>query len=123
MLARRDLSQLGEIVDESAIFRSPMAYPPYPGHAIVCLVLRTAAEVFEDFKYQREFHSTHDAVLEFSARVGAKKVKGVDIIHFNEAGLIAEFEVMVRPMSGLAALGEAMAARIGPMVNAAKKSA
>jgi hypothetical protein len=122
MIAKNDLSELPSIVAEKVVFRSPMAYPPYPTRDIVCLVLRTAASVFEDFVYHREFVSgPNDVVLEFSARVGDKKLKGVDIIRFDEAGKIAEFEVMVRPANALAALGEAMGARIGPAVNAAKK--
>jgi hypothetical protein len=122
MMAAKDLSDLPSIVAEKAIFRSPVAYPPYPTRDVVCLVLRTAASVFEDFVYHREFVAgPNDVVLEFSARVGDKKLKGVDIIRFDEAGQIVEFEVMVRPANGLMALGEAMGARIGPVVNAAKK--
>ena len=122
MMANNDFSDLPSIVAEKAIFRSPMAYPPYPTRDVVCLVLRTAASVFEDFVYHREFVAgPSDVVLEFSARVGDKKLKGVDIIHFDETGLIAEFEVMVRPANGLMALGQAMGARIGPAVNEAKK--
>jgi len=121
MIARRDLTELGTIVAENVIFRSPMAHKPYPGHQIVCIVLRAAYEVFEDFTYHREFTSRHDAALEFSARVGDKKLKGIDLIHFDEAGLIAEFEVMVRPGSGLAALAQAMEPRVGAAVAEAKK--
>jgi SnoaL-like domain len=122
MIANDDLSDLASIVAEKAIFRSPMAYPPYPTRDVVCLVLRTAASVFEDFVYHREFAAgPNDVVLEFSARVGDKKLKGVDIIRFDEAGRIAEFEVMVRPANALAALGQAMGARIGPVVNESKK--
>ena len=122
MMANNDFSDLPSIVAEKAIFRSPMAYPPYPTRDVVCLVLRTAASVFEDFVYHREFVAgPSDVVLEFSARVGDKKLKGVDIIRFDETGLIAEFEVMVRPANGLMALGQAMGARIGPAVNEAKK--
>jgi hypothetical protein len=113
MIARRDLSDLPSIVAPDAIFRSPVAYPPYPGRDAVCIVLRAAAAVFEDFAYHREFVGTHDVALEFSARIGDKKLKGLDLIHFNEAGLIQEFEVMVRPATGLMALGAAMQARLG----------
>jgi SnoaL-like domain len=122
MIAKEDLSNLASIVAEKAIFRSPMAYPPYPTRDVVCLVLQTAASVFEDFVYHREFVAgPNDVVLEFSARVGSKQLKGVDIIRFDEAGRIAEFEVMVRPANALMALGHAMGARIGPVVNEAKK--
>jgi hypothetical protein len=122
MMAKNDFSDLPSIVAEKAIFRSPMAYPPYPTREVVCLVLQTAASVFEDFAYHREFVAgPNDVVLEFSARVSDKRLKGVDIVRFDEAGLIAEFEVMVRPANAVAALGQAMGARIGPVVNEAKK--
>jgi hypothetical protein len=62
-------------------------------------------------------------VLEFSARIGDKKLKGVDLIHFDDDGRISEFEVMVRPANALAALGAAMGAKIGSVVGAAKKRA
>ncbi|MEX7508270.1 nuclear transport factor 2 family protein, partial [Acinetobacter baumannii] len=50
--------------------------------------------------------------LEFSADVGDKSLKGIDMIRFNEQGKIVDFEVMIRPMSGLAALAEQMGIRI-----------
>jgi hypothetical protein len=43
-------------------------------------------------------------------------VKGVDIIQFNAAGQIVDFEVMVRPASGLQALGAAMAQQLASAV-------
>ena len=114
MMAKNDFSELPSIVAEKALFRSPMAYSPYPTRNIVCLILRTAMSVYEDFVYHREFFSgLNDVVLEYSARVADKKLKGVEIIHFDEEGKIAEFEVMVRPTNAIVALGEAVDARIG----------
>jgi hypothetical protein len=55
--------------------------------------------------------------------VAGKQLKGIDLIRFDEAGLIVDFEVMVRPMSGLAALGEAMAKRVGGALPAFKGEA
>ena len=51
-------------------------------------------------------------MLEFSANVAGKALKGIDMLRLDEAGLIEEFEVMVRPMSGLQALGAEMGARL-----------
>lgn len=53
------------------------------------------------------------AILEFSAKVNVKELKGVDIITFDADGLITEFEVAVRPLSALQALAEEMGQRIG----------
>jgi len=40
-----------------------------------------------------------------------KSLKGIDMVRFNAQGKIIDFEVMIRPMSGLAALAEKMGAR------------
>ena len=115
MISSLELSELDEIIHEDAIFRSPMAHSPYHGGEALKMALSTVMTVFNDFTYHREFISNDglNIVLEFSARVNAKKIKGVDLIRFDEEGLIREFEVMIRPMSGLAALGEEMGKRIG----------
>lgn len=51
-------------------------------------------------------------VLEFSANVSEKKLKGIDMIQFNEQGQIIDFEVMLRPKSGLEALAVQMGQRM-----------
>jgi hypothetical protein len=44
----------------------------------------------------------------FEASVGDRRLQGVDILRFGSDGLIAELTVMVRPMSGMNALAQAM---------------
>jgi hypothetical protein len=120
MIASRDLSGLESIVAEDAVFRSPVANTPYPGKKVVCVVLRGAMNVFEDFVYHRELYdSENSACLEFAARVGDKTLKGIDLVKFDSDGKIVEFEVMVRPLTGVMALGEAMKANVGPAIKAA----
>ncbi|WP_447590932.1 nuclear transport factor 2 family protein [Aquipseudomonas campi] len=120
MVAAGDLSQLSELLHPQAVFRSPMAHTPYPGAQTVNLILNTVVKVFEDFVYHRELVSDDglNLVLEFSARVGERELKGIDMIRFDDAGKIVEFEVMVRPMSGLQALGEEMGRRLAPFLTA-----
>lgn len=114
MIAERDLSRLPALLHPQAVFRSPMAHKPYEGAAAVNLILNTVLKVFEDFRYHRELASAQgtDVVLEFSARVGERELKGIDMIRFDEAGKIVEFEVLIRPMSGLQALGDEMKRRL-----------
>lgn len=121
-IASQDLSRLPELLHPEAVFRSPMAHTPYPGAQAVNLILNTVLQVFQDFAYHRELASDDglNVVLEFSARVGGRDLKGIDMIRFDERGLIREFEVMVRPMSGLAALGEEMGRRLAPYLAAMK---
>ena len=122
MLGNRDLSALPELLDPQAVFRSPMAHTPYPGAPVVSMILNTVMTVFEDFAYHRELATADglNVILEFSARVGEKELKGIDMIRFNEQGRIVEFEVMVRPLSGLQALGEEMGRRLGAYLKASK---
>jgi len=122
MIAAGDLSRLPELLHPQAVFRSPMAFTPYESAAAVNLILNTVVRVFEDFGYHRELAGTDgtDVVLEFSARVGDRQLKGIDMIRFDETGLITDFEVMIRPMSGLQALGEEMGRRLAPQLAAMK---
>ncbi len=114
MIAHKDLSGLMSLLHPDAIFCSPMAFKPYSGANAVHFLLRNAFSIFENFKYHRELGTADglNLVLEFSAEVSGKSLKGIDLIRFDENGQIVEFEVMIRPMSGLQALGEQMAARI-----------
>jgi hypothetical protein len=90
------------------LFRSPVGLKLYPGRDLVCLLLRTAAGVFEDFKYHREFLDGENAALEFSEHIGDVKLKAVHLIRFNAAGRFVEIEKLVRP---------------GPQVKAARAAA
>ncbi len=74
------------------------------------------------FQYHREFITAdgHGVVLEFSANIGEKQLKGVDVIQFDDSGKIIEFEVMVRPFNALQALGEEMGKRLGSLLPAYK---
>ncbi|WP_375739030.1 nuclear transport factor 2 family protein [Pseudomonas boanensis] len=122
MLNQRDLAALPELLAANVVFRSPMAHTPYPGPAVVSTILNTVIEVFVDFTYHRQLVTADglSVVLEFSARVDGRELKGIDMIRFDEHGKIVEFEVMVRPMSGLQALGQEMGQRLGAYLAATK---
>lgn len=94
------------------VFRSPVAHTPYQGQDAVAFLLGNVIQVFQDFTYHREFISGDSVTLEFSARVGDLDLKGVDIIRLDDAGRIADFEVMVRPANALMALGQEMGQRL-----------
>lgn len=114
MIQAGDLSNLNDLLADDVIFRSPVAHKPYEGKQVVFFILTNVIQVFENFTYHREFYTEDgdNVVLEFSANVSGKSLKGIDMIQFNEQGKIIDFEVMVRPMSGLATLAEQMGERI-----------
>lgn len=114
MVAHGDLTKLSSILHAQAVFRSPVAHTPYSGAPVVTLILTTVAQVFTEFVYLRELATADglSVVLEFSAKVNGKQLKGIDMIRFNETGKIVEFEVMIRPLNALQALAEEMAQRL-----------
>lgn len=119
MVAAEDLSEVASLCAPDAVFRSPVAYTPYNGAALVAQFLQQALQVFEEFRYHRTFYAgDHSVVLEFSAKAGGKELKGIDMIRFDEDGRVIEFEVMVRPASGLQALGAEMMRRMTPLLGA-----
>ena len=97
------------------VFRSPVVFRPYEGRAAVETLLRAVAQVFEDFRYVRAIGApdARDHALVFRARVGEREIEGCDFLHTDDDGLIDDFFVMVRPLSGALALAEAMRAQLG----------
>ncbi|RFA25214.1 hypothetical protein CAI21_19795 [Alkalilimnicola ehrlichii] len=116
LLKRNAMEELDPLLSDDIIFRSPVAHTPYPGRAAIKLVLKNVNQVFQNFQYHRSFVSDcgTSVVLEFSAEVSGKSLKGIDVLRFDDEGKIVEFEVMVRPLSGLQALGAEMAKRMEP---------
>jgi SnoaL-like protein len=104
----KDFSAMEELFAEDVSFRSPVVFKPYEGREAIALLLGAVVEVFEDFRYTDQVETGDTAVLVFEARVGDRELNGVDVIRFDDDGRIGELMVMVRPMSGVNALAEAM---------------
>jgi hypothetical protein len=113
-LEARDIEGALALLAEDVVFRSPVVFKPYHGREAVAHVLRAVTRVFEDFRYEREIGApeARDHALVFSARVGDRELDGCDFLHTDEHGLIDDFCVMVRPLSGVLALAEAMKAEL-----------
>ena len=101
-----------EALADDVVFRSPVVYKPYEGKAAVSVLLNAVSQVFEDFRYIAELESEDGMALIFEARVGDRQVQGLDFLRFDADDKIREFTVMVRPMSGMHALADAMKAKL-----------
>ena len=109
----RDEAAIQAMLADDVVFTSPVAFKPYVGKPITAALLRGVLRIFEDFRYVREIADGNgrDHALVFETTVAGKKVNGCDFLHFNDDGLIDDFMVMVRPLSGATALSEAMGAQ------------
>jgi hypothetical protein len=107
-----DPEAVTEALAEDVVFRSPVVFKPYEGRPVVAAVLTQGAmNVFEDFRYVEQLEDDDVAMLIFEARVGDRRLDGLDLLRFDDDGKVRELMVMVRPMSGMNTLAEAMARR------------
>jgi hypothetical protein len=113
-----DLDAALATLHDDVTFHSPAVHKAYQGKDTVSVLLRLVAETFEDFRYTDEMAGSGDDPvhgLVFRARVGDREVEGLDLLRIGADGLVEDFTVMIRPLSGLIALAQAM----GPKVEAA----
>ncbi|MEA2482955.1 MAG: hypothetical protein QOC55_902 [Thermoleophilaceae bacterium] len=108
----RDIDAAVALLAPDVTFNSPVAHRPFEGSEAVGGVLRAVFETFEDFEYTDELRQGDTHALVFRARVGDKQLQGLDLLRMNAEGLIEDFTVMVRPASGLMALGAAMGPKV-----------
>ncbi len=104
----KDVAALEAVLADDVVFRSPAVHKPYEGKQTTLVILRAVVTVFEDFRYTRTYEGPEGTVLAFEAKVGDKQLQGADYVHVDDDGLVDELTVMVRPLSGLNALVEAM---------------
>ena len=107
-----DLAAMEAALHPDVVFRSPAVHAPYEGRERTIELLGHALEVFEDFRYLHDVSAGDTQALVFAARVGDRELQGLDLVRTGADGLVTELTVMVRPLSGLAALAQAMAARL-----------
>jgi len=108
---------LAAITREDAVFHSPVVHTPQQGRAKVVGYLAAAGVVLntDKFRYVREFSDGNQALLEFVTELDGIHINGVDIITFDDDGLIQDFKVMVRPLKAINKVWELMGAQLaGP---------
>ena len=109
-----DIDAALALFSEGATLDSPVAFKPFVGTEAIGVVLRAIFETFEDFRYTDDLGGEAGVhALVFSARVEDKSVQGLDLIRSVDPGRITNLTVMIRPLSGLIAVAEAMAPKVG----------
>ena len=105
---------LRNIMREDAVFHSPVVHTPQKGRPIVVAYLTAAGQTLgnESFQYLREVVDGNTAVLEFQTEMDGIQVNGIDMITFDDEGLITDFKVMVRPLKAVNKVWEMMGAQL-----------
>lgn len=114
---QNDPTLLEALLDDGAVFESPVVHTPQVGKAITLKYLLGAANVLngEGFRYLNEWYGENSAILEFASEVDGVKINGVDMIWWNDAGQITHFKVMIRPLKAINMLHQKMGAMLASM--------
>jgi hypothetical protein len=114
LLKDKDPKALQALLHDDVVFHSPVVHTPQHGKALTHMYLMAAFHVLtsENFTYVREVCDGNDAVLEFQTVVDGITINGVDMITCDDAGLITDFKVMVRPLKAINLLHQKMMAML-----------
>lgn len=101
---------LDAMLHEDCVFLSPVVFTPQQGKAATMSYLLAAGGAFDntDFRYISKIETDNRAVMEFECTMDGKYVNGIDIIDYDDDGLITQFKVLVRPLQAVNAVWEQM---------------
>ena len=114
LVKTRNARGLRDLLADDVVFHSPVVHTPQAGRAVTTQYLAAAFQVFfnASFRYVREVVGPRDAVLEFQVEIDGITVNGVDMIRWNDEGLITDFKVMIRPLKAINLIHQKMAAML-----------
>ena len=115
-IERRDLDGMVATLADDVVLHSPVSFKPFEGREAVAQLFEILVRTFEDFRYTDDLPGEEVHAMIFRARIGDREVEGLDLIRPGPDGRIADFTVMVRPLTGVVALAEA----VGPQLAAAQ---
>jgi SnoaL-like domain len=111
-----DCAALDGMIHEDAVFESPVVHSPQRGKAITIKYLAAAVATLRNpsTEFVGEWSGDKSVIVEFKSEIEGIAINGIDMIRFDEAGLITHFKVMIRPLKALnlvhRQMGETLAA-------------
>jgi hypothetical protein len=111
----KDPADLRAMLAEDAVFHSPVVHSPQAGRDKVFMYLHAASDVLggePSFTYVREIIDGDHLMMEFSATIDGILINGIDLVTFDEDGMVKDFKVMVRPLKAVNMLWEKMGAQL-----------
>jgi hypothetical protein len=108
-----DFNAVAETIAPDAVLRSPItASFEFRGRREIVELLRMVREAYDELEYIEVVEQGRVGFQHFRARVGGQEMEGLDLMHLDEEGRVREFTVFFRPLPGLAALTQTLAARL-----------
>jgi hypothetical protein len=98
-----DCTALDAMIHEDAVFESPIVHTPQRGKAITIRYLTAAVATLGNptTEFVGEWSGDKSIIVEFKSEVDGIAINGIDMIRFDETGLITHFKVMIRPLKAV----------------------
>lgn len=110
-MEQRDLDAVVATFAPDVVLHSPIvAGHPFEGREAVTRLIAAVMDRFAGYEYTVEAGDGDVQVLAFRASVRGIDIEAVDLFKIDDAGLVTEITVHIRPLPGLAAV----AAELGP---------
>jgi SnoaL-like domain len=98
-----DCTALDGMIHDDAVFESPVVHTPQRGKAITIKYLTAAIATLNNpsTEFVGEWSSDKSVIVEFKSEIEGVAINGIDMIRFDETGLITHFKVMIRPLKAV----------------------
>jgi len=98
-----DCSALDVMIHDDAVFESPVVHTPQRGKAITIKYLTAAVATLKNpsSEFVGEWSGDKSVIVEFKSEIEGIAINGIDMIGFDETGLITRFKVMIRPLKAV----------------------
>jgi ketosteroid isomerase-like protein len=97
-----DCTALDGMIHDDAVFESPVVHTPQRGKAITIKHLTAAVRrlTIQAPNLSANGRAT-TVIVEFKSEIQGIAINGIDMILFDETGLITHFKVMIRPLKAV----------------------
>lgn len=106
----QDAAMFAPLLADDVRFSSPIVTRPIRGREQVADLLAAVMDAYDDWECVRETNVADRSVLETVATVRGHRVEVIDVVRYDDEGLITDLTVAARPLVGVAWI----AAAVGP---------
>lgn len=113
-----DFAKGTELFADDIAFYSPVKFKPFEGKEVVTALFKVLGRTFQDLRYVGQYAGrdivgpdgpeVDSHILHFRTVVDGKTIDGIDLVQCNADGKIDTFTVMIRPLSALQTVSEAI---------------
>jgi len=112
LFENREAAAAVALLRDDVRLKPPTYLKTWEGIEPVRRLLGFAANNIDKLTYTRIYWDGPHAAFQFIATVGGYELSGVDLVTLDDAGRIAEIEIVARPPRAVALLGERMGASL-----------